>query len=1092
MTHALAASVLRRIRPRPRTAALGVAGLLMACVVPAFALSFQADGRFLYEDREWDLGGYTGAVQELPIRHADVEVVNAADGSVFASGSTDADGRYAVIVTGVAGTLDLYVRCLSSTDNDPDYPIRVVDAFQRAGGTVDLTGSAYHAVVTDTVSHNAADQILHLGDYVIRDATGTGTAQAFNILDCAVDACDYLAQPFALGRYPWASEFVVYAWNGTQGPAGSDYLWHGIEITSDGSDTDGWADAVILHETGHWVSDMFGGDTNPGGAHYIGDIAQDPRLSYGEGYPTFFAGEVREFRAARLNGGGGPVDDHVSIYADLSFPPPVGTAGGLGFAYDYETGLYDDGTPIGQIGSACETSVTSALWDLVDGPGTPDESPGSDDDPADGTGGDTWAVFSQYVRTLSPPEHWITVEDFYRGWFAVHGAWFGEAGIDSVFAGLQHMPFRADGHEPDDAASSAPAAVPESYAVRSGGGVVVNECDLGASDAVELANTGTAPVNLAGWKIHAYRNGYADDGTRIYTFAAFTLYPGAFVVVHEGGSPADNGPVHLYGGGFSIPWFNTDDGACSLLDGTGAAVDFVRWDNVNGTDPSLAPVPPGTAWSGTVASPPEGMDLGRDGDGDDAGLASDFGAVARSLGAPDLPGTAFHTIFPGGDRDHLRLTLSAGALAVVRAESPHSAGEPRIEILDGAGEVVGAVDRSWGLDGLAELQTYVQSDTAFTVRITHTGPYTDYAPVSVSVYLRPVAAVLSPPAGVSAAPAGESDTADPVTVSWFNGGAYDQVKVQRDGGSPVTLAGNAVSYVDAAPAGLHTYAVWGVIGGAPSPPSSTRTYAGTVGCHAEDGLESGASGFRLDAPWGRTGARAAAGSWSLTDSPSGSYANNADVSAEVVAPVVLTAYPYLDFDHICVTEAGYDFGYVDVSTDYGNQWTNLARYDMSSYPEWSDGAADPGDWKHEHLDLNPYVGKTVRVRFRLASDAYVTADGWYLDDVVLSDPACTSATGLSEAGPAGTLPALRALANPFRGALPLAVRAAPGAPVRVEVFDVAGRLVRRLFDGPAPAGELVLSWDGRDGGERGVAAGLYLVRAGTSAGAAVARVVRLR
>ena len=49
--------------------------------------------------------------------------------------------------------------------------------------------------------------------------------------------------------------------------------------------------------------------------------------------------------------------------------------------------------------------------------------------------------------------------------------------------------------------------------------------------------------------------------------------------------------------------------------------------------------------------------------------------------------------------------------------------------------------------------------------------------------------------------------------------------------------------------------------------------------------------------------------------------------------------------------------------------------------------------------------------------------------------------------------------------------------LRVDIYDAAGHLVRRLHDGFATAGELQMRWDGAD--DRGAmqAAGVYLVRA---------------
>ena len=67
----------------------------------------------------------------------------------------------------------------------------------------------------------------------------------------------------------------------------------------------------------------------------------------------------------------------------------------------------------------------------------------------------------------------------------------------------------------------------------------------------------------------------------------------------------------------------------------------------------------------------------------------------------------------------------------------------------------------------------------------------------------------------------------------------------------------------------------------------------------------------------------------------------------------------------------------------------------------------------------------------------------------------------------------RAAPNPTRAGS--SVRASLEAPcsVRLAVFDAAGRLVRRLFDGPRDAGEFAQSWDGTDDAGRAVAPGVY-------------------
>ena len=48
--------------------------------------------------------------------------------------------------------------------------------------------------------------------------------------------------------------------------------------------------------------------------------------------------------------------------------------------------------------------------------------------------------------------------------------------------------------------------------------------------------------------------------------------------------------------------------------------------------------------------------------------------------------------------------------------------------------------------------------------------------------------------------------------------------------------------------------------------------------------------------------------------------------------------------------------------------------------------------------------------------------------------------------------------------------------VRLGIYDLQGRLVRRLVDGHLPAGSHGIVWDGRDRSGRTVGSGVYLYR----------------
>jgi hypothetical protein len=68
--------------------------------------------------------------------------------------------------------------------------------------------------------------------------------------------------------------------------------------------------------------------------------------------------------------------------------------------------------------------------------------------------------------------------------------------------------------------------------------------------------------------------------------------------------------------------------------------------------------------------------------------------------------------------------------------------------------------------------------------------------------------------------------------------------------------------------------------------------------------------------------------------------------------------------------------------------------------------------------------------------------------------------------------------NPFRDATAIRLALAQAeAAVRLEVYDVGGRLVRTIHSGALAAGIHPMSWDGRDDAGRTSPAGLYFLRA---------------
>lgn len=82
--------------------------------------------------------------------------------------------------------------------------------------------------------------------------------------------------------------------------------------------------------------------------------------------------------------------------------------------------------------------------------------------------------------------------------------------------------------------------------------------------------------------------------------------------------------------------------------------------------------------------------------------------------------------------------------------------------------------------------------------------------------------------------------------------------------------------------------------------------------------------------------------------------------------------------------------------------------------------------------------------------------------------------------------------NPFNPSTTLAFDLPADGRARVDVYDVQGRRVRRLYDGAAPAGRTRVTWDGRDDRGRGLPSGTYLARLASPLGDDVRRMTLVR
>jgi subtilisin family serine protease len=161
----------------------------------------------------------------------------------------------------------------------------------------------------------------------------------------------------------------------------------------------------------------------------------------------------------------------------------------------------------------------------------------------------------------------------------------------------------------------------------------------------------------------------------------------------------------------------------------------------------------------------------------------------------------------------------------------------------------------------------------------------------------------------------------------------------------------------------------------------------------------------------------------------------------------------------------------------GNEFDVLAGVSRTG------GVSDPRNNVERVIVATPAPGTwTVRVHGTdcpLGTQGYaVVANGDFFHAMESSTPGPTEL----EAAARDTRPAPESFRlstmtpNPFRDATEVRYAVPEPVAVRIEVYDVRGRLVRALVDRPVSAGEFRATWDGRDAAGRPAAPGIYFVR----------------
>ncbi|MFQ5456791.1 MAG: choice-of-anchor J domain-containing protein, partial [Nitrospirota bacterium] len=164
-----------------------------------------------------------------------------------------------------------------------------------------------------------------------------------------------------------------------------------------------------------------------------------------------------------------------------------------------------------------------------------------------------------------------------------------------------------------------------------------------------------------------------------------------------------------------------------------------------------------------------------------------------------------------------------------------------------------------------------------------------------------------------------------------------------------------------------------------------------------DDMESGAGKWFVSSHWTQITTGCYSGTcW--TDSPDGDYTGNTNASLETLTfDTVGLSSLRLSFWHKYWIGAT-DYAKVEVSTDNGANWTDVASYGPDQTQT---------HWVETSIDLSPYIGNTsVKIRFRLTTDRGDNADGWYIDDVVIGEIGTTLKPMISPQGEDNIIPSV--------------------------------------------------------------------------------------
>jgi hypothetical protein len=195
--------------------------------------------------------------------------------------------------------------------------------------------------------------------------------------------------------------------------------------------------------------------------------------------------------------------------------------------------------------------------------------------------------------------------------------------------------------------------------------------------------------------------------------------------------------------------------------------------------------------------------------------------------------------------------------------------------------------------------------------------------------------------------------------------------------------------------------------------------------------------------WGISTVNFVSPTGSITDSPIGLYADNANTKTTTVSTINLTdaIAAYLQFEARWEVERGYDYVEIQASTDgvtftpLCGKYSHTGNSNQDNQQPLYDGIQDA--WLSETVNLSAYLGQNIQLRFNLVSDGAVDYDGLYFDDISVKKITATP-NGIAHYA---NLNSLSVYPNPNNGNFVLNYTTSSNAVVKISVTDILGQEV---------------------------------------------------